>query len=169
MPRRRVRWAAGIEERGGTALGIAVDVSDEASTRAMADQVGDRFGTAHVAREQRRDLPLDEARSRQMSVDIDYWRRVFSVNLDGALLCTQALAPMMVEQGWGRVVNQTSTGAYLGNGGHYGCSKLALIGLTPGLRQGARSPRHHRERDRAGSDRDRGDEEDAAGGRDRGG
>jgi NAD(P)-dependent dehydrogenase (short-subunit alcohol dehydrogenase family) len=69
----------------------------------------------------------------QLTVDIDYWRRVFAVNLDGALLMTQAVAPMMIEAGWGRVVMQNSTAAYLGGGGHYSVSKLALLGLTRGF------------------------------------
>jgi 3-oxoacyl-[acyl-carrier protein] reductase len=69
----------------------------------------------------------------QLTVDIDYWRRVFAVNLDGALLMTQAVAPMMIEAGWGRIVMQSSTAAYLGGGGHYAVSKLALLGLTRGF------------------------------------
>jgi 3-oxoacyl-[acyl-carrier protein] reductase len=55
------------------------------------------------------------------------------VNLDGALLMTQAVAPMMIEGGWGRIVMQSSTAAYLGGGGHYAVSKLALLGLTRGF------------------------------------
>jgi NAD(P)-dependent dehydrogenase (short-subunit alcohol dehydrogenase family) len=68
----------------------------------------------------------------QLTVDIDYWRKVFSVNLDGALLVTQAFAGQMIEAGWGRVVMQTSTAAW-GNGGAYGASKLALLALTRGF------------------------------------
>jgi NAD(P)-dependent dehydrogenase (short-subunit alcohol dehydrogenase family) len=57
---------------------------------------------------------------------------VFSVNLDGPLLVTQALAPMLIDAGWGRVVMQSSVAAY-GNGGAYGTSKLALHSLTRGF------------------------------------
>jgi NAD(P)-dependent dehydrogenase (short-subunit alcohol dehydrogenase family) len=56
-----------------------------------------------------------------------------SVNLDGALLMTQALAPLMIEAGRGRIVNQSSIAAYRGYGGVYSVSKLALIGLTQGF------------------------------------
>jgi 3-oxoacyl-[acyl-carrier protein] reductase len=69
----------------------------------------------------------------QLEVDIEYWRRTFAVNVDGALLCTQALAPMMIEAGWGRIVNQSSVAAYQGHGGHYGVTKLALVALTQGF------------------------------------
>jgi NAD(P)-dependent dehydrogenase (short-subunit alcohol dehydrogenase family) len=36
----------------------------------------------------------------------------------------------MIENGWGRIVNQTSIAAYKRRVGHYGVSKLALVGLT---------------------------------------
>src|SRR4029077_910826 len=66
----------------------------------------------------------------QMEVDIGYWRKVFSVNLDGALLMTQAVAPLMIEAGWGRIVNQASTAAYKAGSGPYTVSKTALLALT---------------------------------------
>jgi NAD(P)-dependent dehydrogenase (short-subunit alcohol dehydrogenase family) len=64
-----------------------------------------------------------------LEVDLDYWRRMFSVNVDGALLMVQAFAPLMIEAGWGRIVNQTSVAAY-GASGAYSATKLALISLT---------------------------------------
>src|SRR5947209_3654780 len=69
----------------------------------------------------------------QLTVDIDYWRRVFAVNLDGAMLMTQEVAPMMIDGAWGRVVMQNSAAAYMGMGGHYAVSKLALLGVTRGF------------------------------------
>ncbi len=124
--------AARIGKDGGTAIPVVVDVSDRDSTIAMAAMVREQCGGAHVLVNNAaiyHSMRLDP----QMTVDIDYWRRVFGVNLEGALLCTQAIAPMMIDAGWGRIVNQTSTGAYLGQGGHYGCSKLALVALTHGF------------------------------------
>ena len=124
--------AALIGEAGGTACSLAVDVSDHNSTRALADEVRTRFGRA--------DILVNNAAiyhsmrtDPQLTVDIDYWRRVFAVNLDGALLMTQAVAPLMIDGGWGRIVMQSSTAAYLGGGGHYAVSKLALLGLTRGF------------------------------------
>lgn len=69
----------------------------------------------------------------QLDVDIDYWRAMFAVNVEGVLLCTQAFAPMMIEQRYGRIINQASVGAYLGGGGAYAVSKVALLGLTQGF------------------------------------
>ena len=120
-----------IEQHGGSALPVTVDVSDRDSTLELAEATRQRFGAAHIVVNNAalyHSMRLDP----QLTVDIEYWRRVFSVNVDGPLLVTQALAPLLIEAGWGRVVMQTSTAAY-GNGGAYGTSKLALISLTRGF------------------------------------
>jgi 3-oxoacyl-[acyl-carrier protein] reductase len=123
--------AAGIGDAGGRAEAVAVDVSDRDSTLALAAAVRERFGGCHIVVNNAaiyHSMRLDP----QMTVDIEYWRRVFSVNLDGPLLVTQSLAPMLVDAGWGRVVMQSSVAAY-GSGGAYGTSKLALHSLARGF------------------------------------
>ena len=120
-----------IRLAGGEALAAEVDVSDQASTRALAATVDAAYGAAHIVVNNAaiyHSMQLDP----QLTVDIGYWRKVFSVNLDGALLVTQAFAPMLMAAGWGRVVMQASTAAW-GNGGAYGASKLALLALTRGF------------------------------------
>lgn len=126
------RVAKEIEGAGGEALAVTVDVSDEPSTLAMAAAAKERFGTVHILVNNAaiyHSMRLEG----QMTVPIDYWRKVFGVNLDGALLCTRAVAPMMIGQSWGRVIIQSSDAAFLGYGGHYSVSKLALVGLTAGF------------------------------------
>ena len=121
-----------VAKEDGTACALPVDVSDRDSTLAFATAVRDRFGRADILVNNAaiyHSMRMDP----QLTVDIDYWRKVCAVNLDGALLMTQAVAPMMIEAGWGRAIMQTSTAAYLGGGGHYGVSKLALLGLTRGF------------------------------------
>jgi NAD(P)-dependent dehydrogenase (short-subunit alcohol dehydrogenase family) len=63
---------------------------------------------------------------------LEEWERVMRVNVTGALLCSQAVVPSMRARGGGRIINQSSAGAF-GGGGAYGVSKLALIGLTVAL------------------------------------
>ncbi|MDT0410408.1 MULTISPECIES: SDR family oxidoreductase [Streptomyces] len=121
-----------ITKEGGKAVAAQVDVSDKASTLALAERVRSEFGAAHILVNNAA-IYHSMRNDRQLDVDIDYWRKVLQVNIDGALLMTQAFAPLLIEAGWGRVVNQTSTAAYLGGGGHYGVSKLAVIGLTQGF------------------------------------
>jgi len=121
-----------ITAAGGCALAVKVDVSDPESAAAMAEAVRKEFGTVHVL--------VNNAALFQglkilspLTTELAYWRKVMSINLDGVLVVTQALAPLMKGNGWGRIVNQSSTAAYLGRGDAYAVSKLGVIGLTQGL------------------------------------
>jgi len=118
-----------IEEAGGRAIALTVDVSDPKSVREFAERAKQELGNAHILVNNAAIYHSIEF-APMLEVDIDYWRKIFSVNLDGALLCSQAFAPQMIEAGWGRIVNQTSIAAYSRGSGHYGVSKLALVGLT---------------------------------------
>lgn len=62
---------------------------------------------------------------------VEHWDRVFSINLRGALLCAQALVPLMFDQEAGSIVNVASITAQApGRIGAYGPAKAGLIGLT---------------------------------------
>lgn len=67
-----------------------------------------------------------------ISVDWDYYRRFMSVNMDGALVMTRAVYPVMQRRGGGSIVNQSSTAAYLYSG-FYGLAKVGVNGLTQQL------------------------------------
>lgn len=69
--------------------------------------------------------PIDE-------MSFEFWKRVMSVNLDGAFLFTKAALPAMIENGGGVVINMSSTcGLRGGRGGvGYTTSKHALIGFS---------------------------------------
>ena len=60
------------------------------------------------------------------------WKRVISINLDGAFHCSRAAAKIMMKQRVGRIVNISSVVGEMGNPGQaaYVASKAALIGLT---------------------------------------
>jgi NAD(P)-dependent dehydrogenase (short-subunit alcohol dehydrogenase family) len=126
------KTAQEITADGGRAVAVTVDVSSKESTLECARKVRAEFGNTHILVNNAA-IYHSMRTDRQLDVDIDYWRRVFSVNVDGALLMTQAFAPQLAEAGWGRVINQTSTAPYLGTGGHYGVTKLAVVGLTRGF------------------------------------
>ncbi|GAA2737337.1 SDR family NAD(P)-dependent oxidoreductase [Actinocorallia aurantiaca] len=63
------------------------------------------------------------------------WQRVIDVNLNGVFHCTQAVLPDMVEAGWGRIVNISSSSAHSGQPfmAHYVSAKSAVNGLTKAL------------------------------------
>src|SRR5215470_11986894 len=65
----------------------------------------------------------------------DVWRRVIEVNLIGCYLTCRSIAPQMMKQGYGRIVNIASVAGKEGNpnASHYSASKAGLIGLTKSL------------------------------------
>jgi len=70
-----------------------------------------------------------------LSITDDTWNRVMEVNLNGPFFCTQAVLPDMIEAGWGRIVNISSSSAQGGQPYmvHYVTSKAGLIGFTKAL------------------------------------
>ena len=63
------------------------------------------------------------------------WRRVMAINLDGPFVCCKALAPVMIKQNYGRIVNIASIAGKEGNpnAAHYSASKAGVIALTKSL------------------------------------
>ncbi len=120
-----------IASDGHRAIGVAVDVTDVDSTRAMAAAAIDAFGGIDI-------LVNNAAIMRELppyglsNMPVDEWDKVMNVNLRGPLLCTQAVVPSMTERGGGRIVNGLSAGAFTA-GGIYGVSKYALHSLTANL------------------------------------
>lgn len=123
--------AAEIVDAGGKAIGVRVDVADEASALAMAEAAKSAFGGVDILVNNAA-LMVDISYDNCETVSLDAWNRAFAVNLNGALLCSRAVIPSMRERGGGRIVNQTSGGAYPATG-LYGITKLALVGLTTTL------------------------------------
>lgn len=128
--------AAQLEKDGGVVHTEQCDVSDEAaveasfaSTVAALGKVDSVFANAGVSgwTPSITDLTLDE------------WRRVMSINLEGAFLTMRAGARHLVERGeGGSIVAVSSTSAIHGapNQPHYGASKTALIGLVRAMAVG---------------------------------
>ena len=120
-----------IEADGGRARYVHCDVSSAESAEALAREVDEAFGgvdglvnNAAIYGTMQFDLLI--------SVDWDYYRRFMSVNMDGALVMTRALYPLMQKRGGGSIVNQSSTAAYLYSG-FYGLAKSGVNGLTQQL------------------------------------
>ena len=73
--------------------------------------------------------------SRFTDITFDDWQRVINVNLNGVFHCCQAVLPDMVQAGWGRIVNISSSSTHSGVPGmaHYVAAKSAVNGLTKSL------------------------------------
>ena len=116
---------------GGKAIGVQVDVADEASTLAMAAAATEAFGGIDILVNNAA-LMVDVSYDSFETVSVDAWNKAFAVNTTGPMLCARAVVPSMRARGGGRIVNQTSGGAFPASG-LYGVTKLALVGVTTAL------------------------------------
>ncbi|MEW1819318.1 SDR family NAD(P)-dependent oxidoreductase [Arthrobacter sp. NPDC080031] len=112
-----------VDIQGGA--DITLDITDEhAVLNALGplEGVGVLVNSAGVVGP---DVPL-------IDTELEQWRRTFDVNVFGAVTAIRALAPGMVERGWGRIVNISSIAGKEGNPNlaAYSASKGALIALT---------------------------------------
>ena len=66
---------------------------------------------------------------------VESWLRVMAVNLNGVFFCCRAIAPVMVQNGYGRIVNVASVAGKEGNpnASAYSASKAGVIGFTKSL------------------------------------
>ena len=119
-----------ITDAGGTAVGVAADVADEASVAAAVQRVEAELGPPTILVNNAgilRDNLL-------FKMSVDDWDSVMSVHLRGSFLMTRAVQSFMVDARWGRIVNLSSTSA-LGNRGqvNYAAAKAGLQGFTKTL------------------------------------
>ncbi|WP_083734462.1 3-oxoacyl-ACP reductase FabG [Actinomadura sp. CNU-125] len=119
-----------ITADGGAALAVGADVTDETTTADAVRAVADAFGPPTVLVNNAgiiRDDLLFKMR-------VEDWDAVMNVHLRGAFLMTRAAQAHMVEAGFGRIVNLSSTSA-LGNRGqvNYSAAKAGLQGFTKTL------------------------------------
>lgn len=124
--------AADLERQGYTASAVEVDVTDEASVSAMARAAVERFGSIDILVNNAALMAEILGRGTLTTIPMDVWHRTLAVNLTGPLLCTRAVVPHMVQKGYGKIINQSSGGAFLPSA-HYGLTKLGLVSMTMSL------------------------------------
>ncbi len=120
-----------IIELGGKAIAVGVDITKQASAQAMAETAEKAFGGIDILVNNAA-LMAELKGGSLLDMPNDEWDRIFDVNLTGALNCCKAVVPFMRKRGGGKIINQTSGGAFPAIGA-YGISKLALVGLTTTL------------------------------------
>jgi len=134
------RTESEVKASGAEALFVKTDVSSEASTKDMAAQAAERFGRIDILMNNAAiffGLKTDDS-------SLAYFNKILSVNLTGVWLCTRAVEPYMKRQHKGKIINQSSTAAFMGNVGavdtsdpdkpsppfHYSVAKMGVNGLT---------------------------------------
>jgi NAD(P)-dependent dehydrogenase (short-subunit alcohol dehydrogenase family) len=116
---------------GLAVTGVGTDITDAGSVREMVATARAAYGGVDVLVNNAA-LMAELPSAALASYPLDAWERALRVNVTGALICSQAVVPCMQERGRGKIINQSSGGAFTG-GSAYGVSKLALIGLTVAL------------------------------------
>src|ERR1043165_902359 len=126
--------AGALAADGLHALGIGVDIADEASNNAMAKATLDKFGTIDVLINNASLMSVLPRRS-WMEIPVEEWDRVMAVNLRGMFLSCKAVFAAMKAQKRGKIVNISSSRFFEGapNRLHYSTSKAGVIGFTRSL------------------------------------
>lgn len=109
-PEHLERAAASLRDRGWRASTVAVDVRDPERVHAMVREVDERHG--------RIDILVNNAAGNfyapSESLSPNAWRSVVEIDLYGTFYCTQAVFPLMKQQGGGRIVSVSMTLHYGG-------------------------------------------------------
>src|SRR5689334_15820948 len=114
---------------------VVVDLADADDVRRAAELVLDRYGRCDVFVHAAATFafgPLEQ-------IELDVWRQIQAVNVESALLLTQAFAPGMRDRGFGRVIFIVSNTFWQPAGTHmlsYVASKGALVGMVRTLAVG---------------------------------
>jgi 3-oxoacyl-[acyl-carrier protein] reductase len=120
--------AAGIRGAGGEAAAFTGDVTNEAQMAAAMATAAAMGGGAVDILINNAGLHSAAYAGKMRDMGLAKVRRLFAVNVDGAITCTLAAVPLMTRAG-ASIVNISSGAAYLG-GNAYGVSKLAAAGLA---------------------------------------
>jgi len=125
------RTAAELAAAGARAVACKVDVSARAQIAAGVERVHGKLGPVQIL--------VNNAGMTSfrpfLEVTEEEWEQVMAVNLKSMFLCTQAVLPDMLEAGWGRVINISSSSAQTGSARMttYASSKGGVIAFTKSL------------------------------------
>ncbi|QGQ45374.1 SDR family NAD(P)-dependent oxidoreductase [Metabacillus sediminilitoris] len=122
-----------IQEAGGKALGVELNVTNKESVDAMVEKVLAEYGRIDI-------LVNNAGISQKVTVEdmtIEDITKVFNVNMFGLFLCSQAVLEQMKKQKFGRIISLSSVSAKRGGGvfggAHYSASKAAVLGFSKNL------------------------------------
>jgi len=124
-----------IRAKGGEAVAMETDISDENATKKMAERVMQQYGKVDV-------LVNNAAIYYGINITpwdtwtVEEWDRIFAVNVRGTWLCCKAIAPLMIKASRGKIINIASNVAKVPAAQlflPYSCSKGAIYTLTHAL------------------------------------
>jgi len=120
------------KEIGAGVTAFKVDVTDLAAVEKARDETLKTLGKIDIFVN---NAGIAGVNKTVWETDFEEWRKVLRINLDGPFICCKAVAPVMVKQNYGRIVNIASIAGKEGNpnAAHYSASKAGLIALTKSL------------------------------------
>jgi len=126
------RVATAITGLGGMATASTVDVAVEEEVTRLVEQTATQYGHLDYLFNNAGTAIGGDARD----LSLDDWRRVLDVDLYGVLYGVRAAYPIMVRQGFGHIVNTSSSAAFFATPGNapYCTAKYAVVGLSLSLR-----------------------------------
>ncbi len=116
----------------GAVEAFSVDVSDNAAVERAATETLTVLGKIDILI---CSAGITGATAPVTDFPIDNWLKVVGINLNGVFFCNRAIAPMMVANGYGRIVNLSSVAGKEGNpnASAYSATKAGVIGFTKSL------------------------------------
>jgi NAD(P)-dependent dehydrogenase (short-subunit alcohol dehydrogenase family) len=119
-------------ELGEQVVAVACDVTEAAKVADARDATVSRLGRIDILVN---NAGIAGANAKTWDTDVEEWRKVMRINLDGPFICSRAVVPLMITQNYGRIVNIASIAGKEGNpnAAHYSASKAGLIALTKSL------------------------------------
>jgi NADP-dependent 3-hydroxy acid dehydrogenase YdfG len=126
------KLAKEINNKGGKALAIAVDVTQRDQVKGLVDAAVGQFGHVDVILNNAGVMPL----SPMDRLNVDEWDKMIDVNIKGVLNGIAAVLPYMKKQKSGQIINTSSVAGHkVFNGSAvYSATKYAVRALTEGLR-----------------------------------
>ena len=126
------KFAKEINDNGGKALAISMDVTQREQVKKLVDATVEQFGRVDVILNNAGVMPL----SPMDRLNVDEWDTMIDVNIKGVLNGIAAVLPYMKEQKSGQIINTSSVAGHkIFNGSAvYSATKFAVRALTEGLR-----------------------------------
>lgn len=116
---------------GDEELAFAADVTDRAQIDAALTQIRERLGPVTILV----NAAGKDGFKKFSHISFEDWQQIIDINLNGVFHTIQAVLPDMIEAGWGRIVNISSSSTHSGTPymAHYVAAKSAVNGLTKTL------------------------------------
>ena len=123
--------SAEIAALGRAAVAVKADVADQACVNSMVDAILERFGRIDILVNNAGVIAAPGWESRELPSDED-WDLIMSINVRGVARVTETVAPHMMKQRYGKIVNIASIAGRLGSrtSSPYSASKSAVISMT---------------------------------------